>query len=78
MQVTNIYNNVEKAKDYQNKIELRSNIKKWREFYKGNQWSGITDRTKNFPRPVFNIIKMIIESKASAIGSSCSETGSVM
>ena len=70
MQVTNIYNNVEKAKDYQNKIELRSNIKKWREFYKGNQWSGITDRTKNFPRPVFNIIKMIIESKASAIGGS--------
>ncbi|MEG1501399.1 MAG: hypothetical protein RR396_05520, partial [Clostridiales bacterium] len=45
-------------------------INKWREFENmkvGNQWPGATSRTKNLPRPVFNIIEMIINHKTSQI-----------
>ncbi len=68
IETTNIYRSVEKATNFIKKLSLKSNIAKYRDFYKGKQWSVATETNKNFPRPVFNIIRMIIENKASAIG----------
>lgn len=67
LQLTNIYQDVEKAKAYQEKINLIADVNKYRRFYKGDQWSVPTKDNKNFPRPVFNITRMIVENKASAI-----------
>ena len=33
------------------------------EFKEGNQWAAVTENTKNFPRPVFNITEMFIRAK---------------
>ena len=37
------------------------------EFKEGNQWAAVTENTKNFPRPVFNITEMFIRAKRAAL-----------
>lgn len=66
-EVTSIYRNVELAKEHQQAINLISKINKYNNFYNGNQWSEVTKATKNFPRPVYNIVSMVVENSASAI-----------
>ena len=53
--------------DYQIKSGLRYNIPKYIDFYEGRQWPAPTENTKNLPRPVVNIVKMICRSKKSSI-----------
>lgn len=53
--------------DYQNRIGLRRKIPMYVDFYEGKQWPSSTESTKNLPRPVINIVKMICRSKKSAI-----------
>lgn len=59
--------------DYQNGLKFQSstglakNIPQFVKFYEGNQWAPPTEKTKNLPRPVINIIKMICRNKKSAI-----------
>lgn len=53
--------------EYQSSIGMRENLPKYVRFYEGKQWPDATESTKNLPRPVVNIIKMICRSKKSAI-----------
>ena len=53
--------------EYQSRIGLSAGIPKNVDFYEGRQWPQPTESTKNLPRPVINIIKMICRSKRSAI-----------
>ena len=52
---------------YQAATKLSTNLPKFVKFYEGDQWAAPTKNTKNLPRPVVNIIKMICRSKKSAI-----------
>lgn len=67
---TNLWDMWEKCKQYQSKIGLRKNIPMFVDFFEGRQWPAATERTKSLPRPVINIIKMIVRNKESAIQSS--------
>ena len=48
-------------------MDLRDKIPACIDFYEGRQWPEPTESTKNLPRPVVNIIKMICRSKKGAI-----------
>lgn len=52
---------------YQQTMGLTKNIPMFVDFYEGRQWAKPTESTKNLPRPVINIIKMICRNKKSAI-----------
>ena len=62
-----IWQQYEKGIEYQNSIKLRANLPKFVKFYEGDQWPEPTKNTKNLPRPVINIIKMICRNKKAAI-----------
>ena len=47
--------------------DIRQTVPKCVDFYEGRQWPQATESTKNLPRPVVNIIKMICRSKKGAI-----------
>lgn len=68
--VTNLWTLYRKGLDYQNSIGLRDKIPMQVRFYEGEQWPKATEATKNLPRPVVNIIKMICRNKKAAILSS--------
>ena len=42
----------------------------WVAMYEGKQWPDSTEKTKNLPRPVINILKMMCRNKKSAVASS--------
>lgn len=65
--ITHLWEMYEKGVDYQIKSGLRLNIPKNVDFYEGRQWPPPTENTKNLPRPVVNIVKMICRSKKSSI-----------
>ncbi|MBE6674961.1 MAG: hypothetical protein E7596_07625 [Ruminococcaceae bacterium] len=52
---------------YQDSIGLRHTIPTSIDFYEGRQWPPATESTKNLPRPVINVVKMICRSKKSSI-----------
>jgi len=60
-------------KEYQDGIEYQNSMsfgRKWAEyqrFINGDQWPAPTDATKNLPRPVFNICRMITTQKSSNV-----------
>ena len=62
-----IWQQYEKGIEYQNSIKLRTNLPMFVKFYEGDQWPAATRNTKNLPRPVINIIKMICRNKKAAI-----------
>lgn len=68
--VTDLWKMYEAGISYQNKIGLRKNIPEYVRFYEGKQWPESTENTKNLPRPVINIVKMICRNKKSSILSS--------
>ncbi len=51
----------------QQTMGLRDKIPACVDFYEGRQWPQPTENTKNLPRPVVNVIKMICRSKKGAI-----------
>ncbi len=65
-----IWSQYEKGIEYQERIGLRRNLPTYVKFYEGDQWPAPTKNTKNLPRPVINIIKMICRNKKAAIVSS--------
>ena len=67
---TLVWSYYQNALDYQIRMGLRDKIPTCVDFYEGNQWPTPTENTKNLPRPVVNIIKMVCRSKKSAILSS--------
>ena len=64
---THLYKMYIDGVDYQSRLGIRSSIPNNIRFYEGKQWPSPTENTKNLPRPVVNIVKMICRSKKSAI-----------
>lgn len=69
-EVTKLWEMYENGIDYQIKSGIRFKIPQNIDFYEGRQWPAPTENTKNLPRPVVNIVKMICRSKKSSILSS--------
>ena len=65
-----IWNDWQKGLEYQKKLRLKETCEQCVDFYEGRQWPQATARTKNMPRPVFNIVKFIINGKKANILSS--------
>ncbi len=55
----------EAGKDYKRRIGLYSTVRQNERFYRGDQWHGIS--SGNLPRPVFNVIKRVVDYLACAI-----------
>lgn len=66
-QVTQLWEDYENGLKYQSAMGLGSKLPQFVRFYEGDQWPPPTKNTKNLPRPVINLIKMICRSKKSAI-----------
>ena len=64
---TQLWSYYKEGIDYQNSLGLRRKIPQNIDFYEGRQWPLPTEATKNLPRPVVNIVKMICRSKKSSI-----------
>ena len=62
-----LFKDFENGKAYQGTLGLRAELPVCVRFYEGKQWPAATKKTKNLPRPVFNIVKMICRSKKAAI-----------
>ena len=52
---------------YQQSMGFTTDFPKFISFKEGDQWAAVTENTKNFPRPVFNITEMFIRAKRAAI-----------
>lgn len=66
-EVTKLWEDYRNGVAYQAKCGLSRNLPKFVKFYQGDQWPKATPATKNLPRPVVNIVKMICRNKKSAI-----------
>lgn len=64
---TLIWSYYQNALDYQIRSGLRDKIPTCVDFFEGRQWPSPTENTKNLPRPVVNIVKMVCRSKKGAI-----------
>ena len=65
-----IWNDWQKGLEYQKKLSLKETCEQCVDFFEGRQWPQATERTKNMPRPVINIIKFIVNGKKANILSS--------
>ena len=65
-----IWDDWEKGLEYQKKLNLKATCETCVDFYEGRQWAEPTERTKNMPRPVINIVKYIVNGKKANILSS--------
>lgn len=65
-----IWDDWQKGLGYQKKLKLKETCEQCVDFYEGRQWPTVTERTKNMPRPVINIIKFIVNGKKANILSS--------
>lgn len=66
-ETTSLWDDYQNGLAYQSSVGLSKKIPKFVKFYEGGQWAAPTKNTKNLPRPVVNIIKMICRNKKSAI-----------
>ena len=65
--VTELWKRYNQGIEYQGKIGLRTDIPKYIDYFEGRQWPKATLATKNLPRPVVNLIKMICRNKKASI-----------
>ena len=65
--LSQIWNEHKDGKQYQKTIGIESSIPLCVDFYEGRHWGKISDKTKTLPRPIFNQIEMIVDSKGSGI-----------
>lgn len=68
--VTALWRDYQHGLDYQVQSGLAKNLPEFVRFFEGKQWPAPTKLTRNMPRPVVNIIKMICRNKKAAIGAS--------
>lgn len=69
-EVTAVWKQYRQGVEYQDKLGLSKDLPLFVDFFEGKQWPAPTAKTRNLPRPVINIIKMICRNKKSAILSS--------
>ena len=60
---TSLWDDYQNGLSYQATSGLAKNLPTFVKFYEGRQWAAPTKNTKNLPRPVVNIIKMICRNK---------------
>lgn len=65
-----IWGDWQKGLEYQKKLRLKETCETCVDFFEGRQWPQATERTKNMPRPVVNLIEMIVIGKKANILSS--------
>lgn len=65
-----IWNDWQKGLEYQKKLQLKETCEQCIDFFEGRQWPQATERTKNMPRPVINLIEYIVNGKKANILSS--------
>lgn len=66
----NIWDEWQKGLEYQKKLQLKETCEQCVDFFEGRQWAKATERTKNMPRPIANIIELIVNGKKANILSS--------
>lgn len=66
-EVTSLWQDYQNGLAYQATSGLSKNLPTFVDFYEGKQWAKPTKNTKNLPRPVVNIVKMICRNKKSSI-----------
>lgn len=66
-EVTEIWKAYQDGLSYQGKIGIRDDIPRYVDFFEGRQWPAPTEATKNLPRPVVNIVRMICRNKKAAL-----------
>ena len=67
-QTTDLWDMYRKGIEYQNSIDLRTNIPRYMDFFEGRQWKGnIPKGTESMPRCVVNMIKPICRNKKANI-----------
>ena len=66
-EINRLWNDYQNGLAYQVESGMSNSIPKYVKFYEGDQWAPPTKNTKNLPRPVVNVIKMICRNKKSAI-----------
>ncbi len=64
---TTLWEDWRNCQAYHASIGLTEALPKYVRFYEGKQWAHGSEKTKNLPRPVVNIIKMICRNKKSAV-----------
>lgn len=57
----------EGGKSYKKQMGFTDKWPEYERFKAGDQWPAVTDRTKNLPRPVFNVIRYIENHKVSSV-----------
>ncbi|MBE7020476.1 MAG: hypothetical protein E7411_03460 [Ruminococcaceae bacterium] len=60
-----IYTQYEKGISYKNTIGLYKSVNEAHRLFNGDQWAGLN--VKNMPKPVFNLIKRVVQYKISAL-----------
>ena len=66
-QAAKIWDMYQKGLDYQVTSGLAEKIPLCVRFYEGDQWAKSTEKTKNFPRPVINVTRMIVRNKKAGV-----------
>lgn len=66
-ETTTLWDDYQNGLSYQSSSGLSQNLPEYVRFFEGKQWKPPTKNTKNLPRPVVNIVKMICRNKKSAI-----------
>lgn len=66
-ETTTLWDDYQNGLAYQASSGLAKNLPEYVRFFEGKQWAAPTKNTKNLPRPVVNIVKMICRNKKSAI-----------
>ncbi|MEG1705074.1 MAG: hypothetical protein RR290_00675 [Clostridia bacterium] len=69
-ETTKLWELYQKGLQFQSNIEMKTKANLAVDFAEGRQWPASTEKTKNLPRPVLNIIKLIESNKKSNILSS--------
>ncbi len=65
--VTLLWERYRKGRAYQTAQRMTTLLPRYVDFYEGRQWPPATKNTRDLPRPVINIIKMICRNKKSSI-----------
>ena len=66
-ETTDVWEDYRRGVEYQERMGLTKQLPMFVDFYEGKQWPAPTKNTKNLPRPVINLVKMICRNKKSAI-----------
>ena len=62
-EVSRLWQMYRAGQDYLTGLDLPRTVKENVAFYEGRQWGRVTPATKNMPRPVVNIVKMVCRNK---------------